>query len=243
MKLLWIPLYFQILSCFFQVPIHWLLSVLSVLYTLAGKGYSLLSRFYKLALPLLWGLCLHTAIFKKCVCLYAAFLKKMAAKLNHYQRVKLPLMWHLSWSILKIIVLWFCRAIDFHYLKSVYICFNKSWLCFLTLLDSNFPSLRVDFKLHLFLQDCICLHTENPTWHKLKWIDGFLQVQQDLFSSENKEHFQLIQSPNIPMKEMAVDCMWQMKVPGHWKGVAGFFLKIAPEVQRQAEMPSLAQAY
>lgn len=120
MKLLWISFYFHILSCFFQVLFHWLLPVLSGLYTLMVKSYSLLSDFYKLALPLLWGLYLCMAIFKKDICLYAAFLRDAAAKLNHYQRVKLLLMWHLSWSISKIIVLWFYRTIDFHHLKSIY---------------------------------------------------------------------------------------------------------------------------
>lgn len=42
---------------------------------------------------------------------------------------------------------------------------------------------------------------------------------------------------------MAVVCVWQMKQPEQWKGVAGFFIKIAPEVKGQAEMPSLAQMY
>lgn len=42
---------------------------------------------------------------------------------------------------------------------------------------------------------------------------------------------------------MAVACVWQMKQPERWKGMAGFFIKIAPEVKRQAEMPNLTQAY
>jgi len=44
------------------------------------------------------------------------------------------------------------------------------------------------------------------------------------------------------MKDMAAVCFWAMKQPEHWKGVAAFFVNTAPEVKRQAEMPSLAQA-
>lgn len=78
------------------------MSVLCVPYTSARKGYSLLSHFYKLAPYLLWGLCILMSIFKKCVCLYAASLKrqhrdfklvliakKVAAKLNSLPKGKI----------------------------------------------------------------------------------------------------------------------------------------------------------
>lgn len=88
---------------------------------------------------------------------------KLAAKFNWLPKSKTADNLTPSHLILNAIVLCFCTAIDFSYLRYTHIYFNNSSLAFYPV-GFDFLHLIVYLKLHfLYLKDCIPLHSENPT--------------------------------------------------------------------------------
>lgn len=140
---------------------------------------------------------------------------KLAAKFNWLPKSKIADNLTPSHLILNAIVLCFCTAIDFSYLRYTHIYFNCRSLAFYPV-GFDFFTPHSIFEAALLVSSGLYTSTQwkshviNSNGLVSSAAVGQRFSTEKIKGGEEGKHFQLILSPNIPTKDQSV-CMWQIE--------------------------------